>query len=257
MKFSLFKRSRPEPEDDGRSRPLSPALPDAADLSVELRLAEQYPFKVELHDMNIQGAELIVPFHLAPLGGEGEVVELIVRHVRDGWTVTSVAFVRRIEKMGDASVFLELQFTNLGELYAQLDDALGRYFNRRSATRVKPELERGIKVKLAHGAHRVRGVAHDLSLTGAGVTLPLVQAAVFRGGERVEVTLDIPEAQPEFVGPGVVKHGYRLGQNVVLGVEFDLLADSSMRKRRGEYVRFVEERRAAMEAWQKHLSRPA
>lgn len=257
MKFSLFKRNRPASEESQPSRPLSPALPDAADLHVDLRLAEQHPFRVELHDMNIQGAQIIVPFHVAPLQGEGEVVELIVKHIQDGWNVTTVAFVRSVEKISSDEVMIDIQFTNLGELYAQLDDALGRYFNRRSAARVRPELASDVKVKLAYGAHRVRGVAHDLSMSGLGATITLAQAVVFKGGERAEVTIDIPDCQPEFVGPCVIKHGYRQGPNVVLGVEFDLLAESPMRKRRNDYVKYIDRRYQAMEAWQQELSRPA
>lgn len=264
MKFSLFKRSSRQvppgpnaPGKDDTAVPLSSALPEAQDLTVTLHLEGQQPFKVDLHDMNIQGAEIILPFHLAPLGGEGEVVQLTVEHRRDGWLVTAIGCVRRVEKCGSAKVLLELQFTQLGDLYAQLDDALGRYFNRRSAARVKPEIEMNVRVKLSYGHHRLRGVAHDLSLTGLGVVLPLVQAAVFRSGERVKATIDIPGIAPEFEGPGIVKHGYRSGENVVLGVEFDLLADSPMRNRRAEYLKYVEGRRDAIEAWQRQLSRPA
>lgn len=256
MKFSLFKRGRRDAEETPESPLSGPALPDAADLHVMLRLDGQHPFKVDLHHMNIQGAEILVPFHLAPQR-EGDVVELKVRHIKDCWSVTTVAFVRRVAKASDDTVMLELQFTNLGDLYAQLDDALGRYFNRRSATRVKPELENGIKVKLAYGSHRVRGVAHDLSLTGLGATVSLAEAVVFKGGELAQITLDIPECQPELVGPCVVKHGYRVGPSVVLGVEFDLLAESSMRRRRAEYVRFIEQRQAEFEKLQKELSRSA
>lgn len=258
MRFSLFKRSgAKDPGGDAgpAPQPLSPALPEAQDLRVRLQLEGQQPFQVDLHDMNIQGAELVVPFHLAPLGGEGELVELDVTHPKDGWQVRALGHVRRLDKVSDSDVLLEIQFTQLGDLYAQLDDALGRYFNRRSATRVKPELESNVRVKLSYGPHRLRGVAHDLSRTGVGVELPLVQAAVFRSGERVKVTLDVPGIAREFEGPGLVKHGYRNGPDVVLGVEFDLLADSPMRKRRAEYLAYVEGRREAMEAWQRSLSR--
>ena len=256
MKFSLFKRS--QREDSTRvHEPLSTALPEAQDLQVYLYLEDQQPFQVDLHDMNIQGAEIVLPFHLAPLNGEGQPVELEVQHPIDGWNVRAVGRVRKLDKCGGANVLVEVQFTQLGDLYAQLDDALGRYFNRRSATRVKPDLDTNVHVKLSYGPHRLRGNAHDLSRTGLGVVLPLVQAAVFRSGERVKVTLDIPNAGQEFEGPGLVKHGYRSGPDVVLGVEFDLLADSPMRKRRSEYLKYVEERREAMEAWQRQLSRPA
>ncbi len=257
MKFSLFKRSkRPDaaPEAQDASRPQHAALPEAEELEVQLTLEGHQPFRVDLYDMNIQGAEIVLPFHLAPLGGEGDIVELDVYHPRDGWRVRAIGRIRKMDQWSDAMVLVEIQFSQLGDLYAQLDDALGRYFNRRSSMRVKPEIDSVVRVKLAYGPHRLRGEAQDISRTGLGVTLPLVQAAVFRSGERVTVFLDVPGCKTPFEGPGVVKHGYRSGADVVLGVEFDLLADSPMKKRRAEFLRYVEDRREAIEAWQLRLT---
>lgn len=257
MKFSLFKRAkRPDsaPEAQETTRPQHAALPEAEELQVQLTLEGHQPFRVDLYDMNIQGAEIVLPFHLAPLGGEGDVVELLVHHPRDGWSVRAIGRIRKMDQWDDAMVLVEIQFSQLGDLYAQLDDALGRYFNRRSAMRVKPEIDSVVRVKLAFGPHRLRGEAQDISRTGLGVSLPLVQAAVFRSGERVTVYVDIPGCKTTFEGPGIVKHGYRSGPDVILGVEFDLLADSPMKKRRAEFLRYVEERREAIEAWQLRLT---
>lgn len=262
MKFSLFRRSTrpgsaPAPKDRPQPRSLHPALPGAEDLTVYLQLQGQHPFEVDLYDMNIQGAELRLPFHLAPLNGDGEVVELDVYHPEDAWRVRAIGEVRSVEKWDEASVIVSLRFTSLGDLYAQLDDALGRYFNRRSATRVKPDIDQRIPVKISYGTHRVRGLAQDVSRTGLGVMTPLVQAVVFQSGERVRVEFELPDVKGGFDVPAVVKHGYRRGEEVLLGLEFDLLADSPMRKRRAEYAQYVDGRREAMEAWQKQLSRSA
>ena len=262
MKFSLFRRT-PNPDGPGKStkssdKPaLGPAMPEARDLVVHLTLQGQQPFQVELHDMNIQGAELILPFHLAPLGGIGESLSVGVMHPKDGWKVHTMGTVRAVNKHGDAQVLLEVHFIRLGDLYAQLDDALGRYFNRRTATRVKPDLDTQIHVKLSFGPHRLRGQAQDLSGTGLGVAVPLAQAAAFKSGERVNVTLHLPDSDMEIEGPGVVRHGHRNGPDIILGVEFDLLADSPMRKRRVEFLEYIESRRVSMEAWQRQLTRPA
>ncbi|MEM7517665.1 MAG: PilZ domain-containing protein [Planctomycetota bacterium] len=257
MKFSLFRRVKRDAGAKAQNespRNQHPALPEADDLEVHLQLTDQQPFKVDLYDMNIQGAEIRLPFHLAPLGGEGELVELDIHHPRDGWRVRAVGRVRKLEKWDDATVLVEVQFSNLGDLYAQLDDALGRYFNRRSAARIKPDIDSVVRVKLAYGPHRVRGAAQDLSRTGLGIVLPLVQAAIFRSGERVKIYLDVPGTKEPFEGVGVVKHGYRSGEDVVLGVEFDLLADSPMKKRRNEFLGYIEQRREEIEAWQLRLT---
>lgn len=257
MKFSLFRRAKrhssaPAPKES--TRPQHAALPEAEDLQVQLILEGHQPFKVDLYDMNIQGAEIVLPFHLAPLGGEGEVVELDIYHPQDGWRVRAIGRVRKLDQWDDAMVLIEVQFSQLGDLYAQLDDALGRYFNRRSATRVKPDIDSVVRVKIAYGPHRVRGEAQDISRTGLGVTLPLVQAAIFRSGERVTIHVDVPGVKVPFEGPAVIKHGYRSGPDVVLGIEFDLLADSPMKKRRAEFLRYVETRREEIEAWQLRLT---
>jgi hypothetical protein len=259
MKFSLFKRSRrPEAASEAPGGELlSPAIPYAEELHVHLCVEEEAPVLVELHDMNIQGAKVVIPFHLAPVGGEGQAVVLDVHHPRDDWRVRANAQVKQLGKRDEQSVLMELQFTRLGELYAQLDDALGRYFNRRTSRRVKPDLDTKVGVRVAYGPHRVRGEAHDLSRTGIGVVAPLVQAAIFRAGERVRVYIDLPGHKEEFEVLGVVKHGYRNGEEVLLGIEFDLLSDTPMRDRRGEYLDYVEERREAIEAWQRQLSRGA
>lgn len=257
MKFSLFKRAKrhssaPPPKES--TRPQHAALPEAEDLNVHLVLEGQDPFLVDLYDMNIQGAEIVLPFHLAPLGGEGEVVELDIYHPADGWRVRAIGLVRRLDQWDDAMVLIEVQFSQLGDLYAQLDDALGRYFNRRSAARIKPDTESKVRVKIAYGPHRVRGEAQDLSRTGLAVVLPLVQAAIFRSGERVTVFIDVPGTKDPFEGPAVIKHGYRSGANVVLGIEFDLLADSPMKKRRADYLAYVETRSQEIQAWQLSLT---
>lgn len=257
MKFSLFRRAKRHtsaPASKESTRPQHAALPEAEDLQVQLMLEGHQPFQVDLYDMNIQGAEIVLPFHLAPLGGEGEVVELDIYHPGDGWRVRAVGRVRRLDQWDDATVLIEIQFSQLGDLYAQLDDALGRYFNRRSAARVKPDIDSVVRVKIAYGPHRVRGEAQDLSRTGLGVMLPLVQAAIFRSGERVLVYIDVPGVKETFEGPGIIKHGYRSGPDVVLGVEFDLLADSPMKKRRAEFLKYVEKRREEIEAWQMRLT---
>jgi hypothetical protein len=255
MLLSLFKRGQSGPKDAPERSFASPAMPDAADLHVTLRTGGEPPFRVHLERMSIQGAIIVLPFHLAPL--DGSAAELEIRHVEDRWTVTTAALAREIHKASSDSVSVELRFTNLGGLYAQLDDALGRYFDRRAAARITPEFPADVRVKLAQGAHRARGSAHDLSLTGVGATVSLVEAFPFKGGELAELTLDIPGCQPELVGPVFVKHVHRAGPRAVLGVEFDLLADSPLRARRSEYVRFVEERMSEFERLQGRLVRTA
>lgn len=260
--FSLFRRKRAdqaedEPLEDEDSRLFHHSkVPDAADLSVHLALGDDGPpVAAELVDMNIQGAGLRMPFHVAPSQASDQLVTLYVSHARDGWRVTSPARVTRVVKSGEQHVHVGLQFVNLGDLYAQLDDALGRYFNRRSTLRVQPVEGEEVKVRIAYQHHRMRGNAYDVSRTGVGVRLTLVQAAIFRTGEVVELRLDVPGIRAPLEAPAHVRHGYRVGEDVVLGLEFDLSKACSLASQRKAFHAYIEGREKQILELQRQLAR--
>lgn len=244
MKLNLFGRLARKPKrlPPPARLPLSETFPAVKDLKVHLETEGVEPFAVDLHDLSIRGAKVIAGFELAPLA-EGSTATLDIHHPLDGWRVRCTSEVRSVDSDGGTEVVLDLQFVRMGELFSQLDDALGRFFNRRTDDRVKPKTDGDVHVKIAREHHRLRGVAHDLSPTGVGVRLPLAQAAILRSGSAVSLTVDIPELGEPLECPAVVRHGYREGADVVLGVEFDLEADSSMRERRRAYMEYIDDRR--------------
>lgn len=244
MKLNLFGRFTRKPRKGPlvKRLPLSETLPAVNDLRVHLERDDVDPFPVKLHDLSIRGAQVIAGFELAPLE-EGSTATLDIHHPIDGWRVRCTSEVRSVVADGGTEVLLDLQFVRMGELFSQLDDALGRFFNRRTDDRVLPSTEGEVHVKIARERHRLRGIAHDLSPTGVGVRLPLAQAAILRGGAAVHVVVDIPELGEALECPATVRHGYRDGSDVVLGVEYDLEAESPMRERRAEYMEYIDERR--------------
>lgn len=261
--FSLFRRKRNAAEDAASDLDRSEArmyhhgrIPDAAVLVAHLSLGDDGPpVAVELIDMNIQGAGLAVPFHLAPTTASDQYCELVVSHARDGWRVASLARVTRVHKIDEQRVHVGLQFVNLGDLYAQLDDALGRYFNRRSNLRVQPADGQAVQLRIEYLHHRLRGEAHDVSRTGVGVRMSLVQAAIFKTGEQVRLRLQLPTGGAPLETPATVRHGYRLGQDVVLGLEFELDTKCSLAARRKELNAYLEGREQALLALQEQLVR--
>jgi len=263
--FSLFRRKREAAPSSATTSASGDArmfhhsrIPDAADLVARLSLGDDGPpVTAELLDMNIQGAGLALPFHLAPTSASDQYYELVVTHARDGWRVSSFGRVTRVDKLDDQRVRVGLQFVNLGDLYAQLDDALGRYFNRRSTLRVQPEAGQAVKLRIEYAHHRLRGDAHDLSRTGVGVRLTLVQAAAFKTGEQVQLTLDLPTSDTPLKTPALVRHGYRLGEDVVLGLEFEHDPKCSLAARRKEFHAYIEAREQAILALQQRLVRRA
>ncbi|MEZ6018307.1 MAG: PilZ domain-containing protein [Planctomycetota bacterium] len=262
--FSLFRRNRDaaqaaaeaaDPTEEQRLFHHS-QVPDAADLSAHLSIGDDgLPVQVDLIDMNIQGAGVRMPFHVAPSEANDQLVELVVAHAQDGWRVTSLARVTRVAKFDEQHVHVGLKFVNLGDLYAQLDDALGRYFNRRGDLRVQPEPSATVGVKISYLHHRLRGIAHDVSRTGVGVRMTLVQAATFKTGEIVQLRLDVPTIKTPLEAPAYVRHGYRINDDVVLGMEFDLEKRCSLRDQQKAFHAYIEANERRMLDLQQKLTR--
>ncbi len=260
--FNLFRRKPSEDAaTDGQSLEEQrlfhhTRVPDAQDLTVYLSLGDEGPpVLVELLDMNIQGAGLAVPFHLAPTPDHDRIVELAVSHTQDGWRVTTPARVTRVSKLDEQRVHVGLQFMNLGDLYAQLDDALGRYFNRRASMRVLPAEGAQVGVRISYQHHRLRGFAHDVSRTGVGVRMTLVQAAIFKTGEEIRLQVELPEAKGPLEGAARVRHGYRLKEDVVLGMEFDLTKGGTLEAQRKQLYAYIEQREREILELQRRLIR--
>ncbi len=251
MRFNLLRFFRPKPAADHTTPDGTVADHDdgpseiAQEIVILASINGGAPERVELFDMNIRGARVLVPFQFAPSELSDAPVALDIEHTSGSWNVRANAQMTQLNHWSDDRVMLELEFTRLGELYAQLDNALGRYFNRRGSDRVVPAEDDRVGVRLAYGPHRVRGLASDLSSTGICTRAPLVQAAVFHLGERIKAYISLPGTSEEIEVPGVVKHGYRYGEDVHLGVEFDLSAPCPMTERRTEYLKYVERRRKA------------
>jgi len=251
MRFNLLRFFRPKtvaaeevadaPAHDGNGGP----NPIAQELVILASIDGGPVEQVELFDMNIHGARILVPFQFAPGGLSDAPVAMDIEHKSGAWRVRVHAQMTQLNHWSDHEVMLELDFIRLGELYAQLDNALGRYFNRRGSDRVTPDEDARVGVRLAYGPHRVRGLASDLSSGGVCTRAPLVQAAVFHMGERIKAYISLPGSAEEIEVPGVVKHRYRHGEDVHLGVEFDLTVPSPMTERRTEYLKYIERRRKA------------
>ncbi|MDC3307234.1 PilZ domain-containing protein [bacterium] len=251
MRFNLFRFLRLNRDADPDSALTSPDSeaeqqnPVARELVLRATIDGAPVDGLELFDMNIRGARVLVPFQFAPTEIADQAVALDVEHETGNWTIRVHARMIQLNHWGDDRVMLELEFTRVGELYAQLDNALGRYFNRRDSDRVAPAEHERVGVRIAYGPHRVRGLASDLSSTGLCARAPLVQAAVFQLGEHVKAFISLPGRDEEIEVAGVVKHGYRKSEDVFLGIEFDLSAPCAMTSRRTEYLKYIEQRRKA------------
>lgn len=234
--------------------PAETVNPAAAEVALELSIDGAPAAPARLFDLDIRGARVLVPFHLAPGTATEQDAVLDLSHEAEGWSVRAHAVVRRLERWDDRTVIVEVEFDRVGDLYAQLDDALGRYFDRRLSGRVTPGPGERVGVRLALGRHRVRGGASDLSTTGLCVRSPLAQAATLRHGDRVRVRVGLPGVEAEVEAPGFVRHARRAGEDVLVGIEFDLSRSAEPVRGRTEYLRYIGHR-WALEAVARSVSR--
>ncbi|MEZ5975346.1 MAG: PilZ domain-containing protein [Planctomycetota bacterium] len=96
--------------------------------------------------------------------------------------------VRSIEATARFYVKVGIEFINSGDLYSQLDDQLGKYFNRRETDRIKVGPGH-LSLRLSRKAIRLQATMHDLSELGIGAWVDHVQAAKLAVGDMLKFRL--------------------------------------------------------------------
>ncbi|MFT4647436.1 MAG: c-di-GMP-binding flagellar brake protein YcgR [Glaciecola sp.] len=147
-------------------------IPDSESLVVELDLPSGEMAPADLYDLTIDGSAIIVPEDSVAELNDDDVVQFTLAHPIHGWSVCTPAKVVRIAPQGPHQTLIGLRFINTGSLYSQLDNAMGRYFNRRKISRVHPDKGKTIQVQISDGATQFTGKIYDLSTDGVGITLP-------------------------------------------------------------------------------------
>lgn len=189
-------------------------------LVLQLDSPIEEPVKVRLDDLCIQGASVLVPVPSMPAVHEGEIVGVRIEHAREGWTVLTPGLVRSISEETRRYFRIGLEFINPGNLYSQLEDGLGSYFNRRSAIRLKNEpvmFEAQIR---GSKATRLRARVIDISVTGLGAWVSHVEAAMLKRGDEVMLTLTLPDKLPSIEGAVKVMRKENHGPSDIIGLEF-------------------------------------
>jgi hypothetical protein len=244
MFFGRRKRSRPgDRRSLYRSRVLNPEQ-----LTAHVVTPSRGFVSVEVVDMSIRGVGLRVPFEHDPELSAGDLVEVQIACDKEGWTISTPAQARQRHQPDERHIQYGFEFVNTGDLYAQLEDALGRYFNRRRSPRVRPADDAQPKVRLHCGTHRTTGTLNDLSVLGMSVIVPHVAAAQLEVGDEVELSFTLPEGRGPLEGSGFVRHRRRMGPNDLVGIEFDLSRASSLSDGGRELATYVDDRLAATNA---------
>jgi c-di-GMP-binding flagellar brake protein YcgR len=206
------------------------------------------PVQAGVVNLSLEGTNIEMPRHLDPGLEPGEVVSLELRHTGETWRIETPAQVEQDVPRGSANARYGLTFLNMGSLYAQMENTLGLYFNRRRHQRVRPEEHQDILVRLRQGGQKPRGTLHDLSLSGMCVALDLVAAASLQGERPIEFAFDLPDSRGILEGVAQAVSKRRLGRNEFLSLEFDI-EDANLVRCAGTLAAYVDERARQMLAF--------
>ena len=257
--FFRRKRSRPEPEPERPEdkRRLYRAPVDSETIRATVVREGREPVQAGVVDLSLEGAGIAVPRHLDPGLEPGEVVALSLRHLGEGWVVETAACVEQSHHGGGANVKYGLTFLNTGSLYAQLEDRLGVYFNRRRHERVRPDLDKDVIVRLRQAGHRPRGPVYDISESGLCVSLDLVSSTALDPARPVGLSFELPGCKVPFEGQARLVARRRLRTREFVSLEFDLGAGGTLAERHRDLCAYVGKRSEQMRAFSAALQAAA
>ena len=189
-------------------------------LVVQVGTEMESPVQARLVDLSIQGACVIVPLPSFPALTEGEIVGVRIEHAGDQWQISTPGLVRRILFDSARWVRIGLEFVNPGNLFAQLQNDHGQYFNRRREWRVT--VGEPLDVLLRHKGSRVQARVADLSVCGMGGWMDHVQGSMLPKGANLKMTFQLPDEREAVEGPAQLVYKGRAKELDRIGVAFDL-----------------------------------
>ncbi len=252
----FFHKKRVEAYDNARDRD-RPAIPDAEDIVVEVDIEDGMtpPIPGDLHDLHVGGTGVSIPAELDPGILEGDVVRLTIAHPVHGWTVTTPACVEYKLPEGGTQYRFGFEFVNMGNLYAQLDNAIVRYFNRRRGARIFTSLDESFDAKLRVDGHPMQGRVHDISRVGLSIVLDKSRAERCTPGQAIELEFKLPDDGKTIKGQATVSQHRDLGEHAFLGIDFDIEDKRGFAKHQDRLARYVLERRHLTEKYEDALER--
>jgi c-di-GMP-binding flagellar brake protein YcgR len=105
-------------------------------------------------------------------------------------------------------------------LYSQLDNAMGRYFNRRRLGRVHPDTGKTIEVKISDGAGQFTGKLYDLSTEGVGITLPQHEGSQLHPDMPLSIAFVLPNSKKLIQGEVSIRQRRVMHDQAFVGTLF-------------------------------------
>lgn len=209
-------------------------------LILQLEPPLERPVRGLLVDLCIQGACVRVARTDIPMLEANHVVGMRIAHPTEGWEVLTPAMVRLIKRDEESSMSnVGVEFVNPGQLYAQLQDELGRYFNRRNSERVQIKGDQ-LKLRIKVRGTRIPAKVFDVSTVGLGVWVDMVLSAGLSQGDEVRFALELPGVDQLVEGSARVARKVPEGKMVYLGLQFDVSCGSELTGVAAHMRRFVD-----------------
>lgn len=204
-------------------------------------------------DLCMGGVAAAFPRDKDPQWKEGDVVEVVVQSLSHG-KVRSPARVVYSRPAQERLVRYGFEFINAGDLYAQLDTFYERLFNRRSSMRVRPSLDRKVKLTLSWSGQRSESTIAEISTTGVGLWVDPALAASLAQVEQVGVEFKLPGTNQPFRGHARIVNRKLSPERTLLGLAFDLEQAQGLRQQSAALETFIDARAAEMERWESSWS---
>lgn len=204
-------------------------------------------------DLSIGGAGVEFEPTRYPELEMGDVCMLKIRTDSHPDAIQATCRVVGIQPLDNGGVRFGFQFVNRIELYAQLDEHYAELFNRRRHVRgaIDPELRSPVQLDWNGGS--VAGIAHDVSESGLGLTLPFHTAAALAKVTNLKVTFTLPKQKEPIVCGATIKGRTKFENDCLIGLEF--LPKGGIQEHLEAIRAYVEQYLAALEAWNVKLAR--
>lgn len=214
-------------------------------LAVKLRFEKGPPVAGELLDVSAGGAAVGFSKESAPELDPGDPAQLSFTSLVHGGEVLAKAVVASSARHQFGRRY-GFAFTDPEGLFAQLDAYYLKFFNRRRAVRVRPDLNVALKAELAFGSSSMDVKINDISYDGFGVMLVPEKAGQLVEIKEVVVSLIVPKSKVPIRWPARTAHLTMLRHG---GVLYGAAFQPANQKELDALQVYVEAREADMARW--------
>jgi hypothetical protein len=242
------RKQQPVSSAERRSTYRSPIAPQAQGLSVSVAGPSGRGVG-NLVDVSARGARVSFPAGYDPALSVEDVVEATLQSLSHG-DLRLTARVVHGAPSGQGSVLYGLEFLDAEQVLQDLNPFYARLFNRRAAPRVRPSLDRRVNATVSWEGGEARARVSELSVTGMGLSLPLVDAYRVMAVSEVYLSFGLPGIQGTFEGPARIVNRRPTGGSVHLGLAFDLEDPDGLGRDLGVLQEYVERRIDEIRRWE-------